>query len=52
MVSLSAIDANYEKKWKGFYDFLSMGELQEELDEYWNITKHKQWEGRYFSCFL
>ena len=35
MVSLSAIDANSEKKWKGFYNSLSKTELQEEWDEYW-----------------
>jgi len=35
MVSLSATDANSEKKWKGFYNSLSMTELQEEWDEYW-----------------
>jgi len=35
MVSLSATDSNSEKKWKGFYNSLSMIELQEEWDEYW-----------------
>jgi len=30
MVSLSATDANSEKKWRGFYNSLSMSELQEE----------------------
>ena len=35
MVSLSATDFNSEKKWKGFYNSLSMTELQEEWDEYW-----------------
>jgi len=35
MVSLSAIDANSEKKWRGFYNSLSQSELQIEWDEYW-----------------
>ena len=35
MVSLSATDANSEKKWRGFYNSLSNSELQEEWDEYW-----------------
>ena len=35
MVSLSATDANSEKKWKGFYNSLSISELKEEWDEYW-----------------
>ena len=35
MVSLSATDANSEKKWKGFYNSLSMTELQEEWADYW-----------------
>ena len=35
MVSLSATDANSEKKWKGFYNSLSMIELQDEWKEYW-----------------
>ena len=35
MVSLSATDANSEKKWKGFYNSLSQSELQVEWDEYW-----------------
>jgi len=34
MVSLSAIDANSEKKWRGFYNSLSKKELQDEWDEY------------------
>ena len=34
MVSLSATDANSEKKWKGFYNSLSQIELQHEYDEY------------------
>ena len=36
MVSLSAIDANSEKKWKGFYNSLSLIELQNEWDAQWN----------------
>ena len=36
MVSLSATDANSEKKWKGFYNSLSLIELQYEWDAYWN----------------
>ena len=35
MVSLSAIDPNSERKWKGFYDSLSKIELKAEWDEYW-----------------
>ena len=35
MVSLSAIDANSEKKWRGFYNSLSETELQLEWDDYW-----------------
>ena len=35
MVSLSASDSNSEKKWKGFYNSLSIVELQEEWDECW-----------------
>ena len=35
MVSLSATDANSEKKWRGFYNSLSRSELQIEWDEYW-----------------
>ena len=35
MVSLSATDANGEKKWRGFYNSLSQTELQGEWDEYW-----------------
>jgi len=35
MVSLNATDSNSAKKWKGFYNSLSMIELQEEWDEYW-----------------
>ena len=36
MVSLSATDANSEKKWKGFYNSLSNTELKDEWDEYWS----------------
>ena len=36
MVSLSATDANSEKKWKGFYNSLSLIELQNEWDAQWN----------------
>ena len=32
MVSLSATDANSEKKWRGFYNSLSKTELEEEWD--------------------
>ena len=35
MVSLSATDANSEKKWRGFYKSLSITELLEEWDEFW-----------------
>jgi hypothetical protein len=35
MVSLSATDANSEKKWRGFYNSLSISELQEEWNECW-----------------
>jgi len=35
MVSLSAIDANSEKKWKGFYNSLLKAELEAEWDEFW-----------------
>tara|TARA_Y100001968_G_C19404948_1_gene743124 strand:- start:327 stop:536 length:210 start_codon:yes stop_codon:yes gene_type:complete len=35
MVSLSATDANSEKKWKGFYISLSQAEFQAERNEYW-----------------
>ena len=35
MVSLSANDANSEKKWRGFYNSLSKTELVAEWDEYW-----------------
>ncbi len=32
MVSLSATDANSEKKWRGFYNSLSKTELEAECD--------------------
>ena len=35
MVSLSATDANSEKKWRGFYNSLSQRELYDEWAEYW-----------------
>jgi hypothetical protein len=35
MVSLSATDANSEKKWKGFYNSFSKAELEAEWHEYW-----------------
>ena len=35
MVSLSATDANSEKKWRGFYNSLSQSELKNEWDEHW-----------------
>ena len=35
MVSLSATDVNSEKKWRGFYNSLSISELQEEWNECW-----------------
>ena len=37
MVSLSATDANSEKKWRGFYNSLSISELPEEWNECWKI---------------
>ena len=37
MVSLSATDANSEKKWRGFYNSLSISELKEEWNECWKI---------------
>ena len=42
MVSLSATDANSEKKWKGFSNSLSMTELQEELYVYWKTSRHEE----------
>ena len=38
MVSLTAIDAISEKKWKGFYNSLSRIELQEEWDDIGKIN--------------
>ena len=35
MVSLSATDANSEKKWRGFYNSLSITELQDEWEDHW-----------------
>tara|TARA_Y100001968_G_C18692480_1_gene407528 strand:- start:255 stop:425 length:171 start_codon:yes stop_codon:yes gene_type:complete len=35
IVSLSATDVNSAKKWKGFYNSLSLTELQEECHDYW-----------------
>jgi len=35
MVSLSATEANSEKKWRGFYNSLSHSELNNEWDEHW-----------------
>ena len=35
MVSLSATDANSEKKWRGFYNSLSQIEMQCDWNEYW-----------------
>ena len=35
MVSLSAIDTNIEKKWRGFYHSLSLIQLLGQWDEYW-----------------
>ena len=35
MVSLSATNANWEKKLRGFYNSLSQTELQSKWDEYW-----------------
>ncbi len=37
MVSFSATDANSEKKWRGFYNSLSISELQKEWNECWKI---------------
>ena len=32
---LVSVDANSEKKWRGFYNSLSIAESQDEWDEYW-----------------
>ncbi len=37
MVSLNSNDANSVKKWKGFYNSLSLTKLQEEWNQYWKI---------------
>ena len=42
MVSLSATDANSEKRWRGFYNSLSKTELQSEWDEYWKTQLRKE----------
>ena len=42
MVSLSATDANSEKKWRGFYNSLSHTELEGEWDEHWRTWRHKK----------
>ena len=36
LVSLTASDANSEKKWRGFYNSLSLAELQQEWNEHWS----------------
>ena len=38
MVSLSATDANSEKKWRGFYNSLSKTELEAEWDDFGKIN--------------
>ncbi len=40
LVSLVATDSNSEKKWRGFYNSLSIAELQVEWADYW-----KTWKG-------
>ena len=42
MVSLSATDANSEKKWRGFYNSLSQTELQDEWNAYWKTSRLKK----------
>ena len=37
MASLSANDTNSVKKWKAFYNSLSLTQLQEEWDDCWKI---------------
>ena len=37
MVSLSATDSNADKKWRGFYNSLSITELQEEWNDFWQV---------------
>ena len=36
LVSLTASDANSEKKWRGFYNSLSPAELQQEWNDHWS----------------
>ena len=36
LVSLTASDANSEKKWRGFYNSLSLAELQQEWNDHWS----------------
>ena len=36
LVSLTASDANSEKKWRGFYNSLSSAELQQEWNDHWS----------------
>ena len=35
LVSLVAIDANSEKKWRGFYNSLTLNQLIEEWKQHW-----------------
>ena len=36
LVSLTASDANSEKKWRGFYNSLTSTELRQEWDDHWS----------------
>ena len=36
LVSLTASDANSDKKWRGFYNSLSLAELQQEWNNHWS----------------
>ena len=36
LVSLTASDANSQKKWRGFYNSLSPAELQQEWNDHWS----------------
>ena len=36
LVSLTASDANSEKKWRGFYTSLSPAQLQPEWNDHWS----------------
>ena len=36
LVSLTASDTNSEKKWRGFYNSLSLAELQQEWNDHWS----------------